>query len=266
MTDRIDRFKARRQLQAQLRDQPVLVALPTPADALAMLQQPIDTQRVDLAFSALSVDLDTKVSDAQVDAALQDFTKAFNGERFDQLMRDSRREVLQAVVVPFGLGKVLSAYDKVGGNVDTIHNARKEVYATDEARDKYAKVPPMDKALRKTFDDKIMQVNEAHPVDSIGWKEAMETIRKERIAAYDTAGKIVESTLKATTSGGSTQTETLLNTLRESNNRQAVFEGFAEEFVSDAQKQYFKNIEGMMANEIDKINRSNLDLDAKALA
>ena len=121
-------------------------------------------------------------------------------------------------------------------------------------------------ALRKTFDDKIMQVNEAHPVDSIGWKEAMETIRKERIAAYDTAGKIVESTLKATTSGGSTQTETLLNTLRESNNRQAVFEGFAEEFVSDAQKQYFKNIEGMMANEIDKINRSNLDLDAKALA
>lgn len=152
MTDRIDRFKARRQLQAQLRDQPVLVALPTPADALAMLQQPIDTQRVDLAFSALSVDLDTKVSDAQVDAALQDFTKAFNGERFDQLMRDSRREVLQAVVVPFGLGKVLSAYDKVGGNVDTIHNARKEVYATDEARDKYAKVPPMDKALRKTFD------------------------------------------------------------------------------------------------------------------
>lgn len=121
-------------------------------------------------------------------------------------------------------------------------------------------------ALRKTFDDKIMQVNEAHPVDSIGWKEAMETIRKERIAAYDTAGKIVESTLKATTSGGSTQTETLLNTLRESNNRQAVFEGFAEEFVSDAQKQYFKNIEGMMANEIDKINRSDLNLDAKALA
>lgn len=152
MTDRIDRFKARRQLQAQLRDQPLLVALPTAADALALQQQPIDLQRVDLAFSALSVDLDTRVSDAQVDSALQDFTKAFNGERFDQLMRDSRREVLQAVVVPFGLGKVLSVYDKVGGNVDTIHNARKEVYATDEARDNYAKVPPMDKAIRKTVD------------------------------------------------------------------------------------------------------------------
>ena len=152
MTDRIDRFKARRQLQEQLRDQPLLVDLPTAADALALLQQPIDLQRVDLAFSALSVDLDTRVSDAQVDSALQDFTKAFNGERFDQLMRDSRREVLQAVVVPFGLGKVLSVYDKVGGNVDTIHNARKEVYATEEARDNYAKVPPMDKAIRKTVD------------------------------------------------------------------------------------------------------------------
>lgn len=152
MTDRIDRFKARRQLQKQLREQPVLIALPTPADALAMLQQPIDTQRVDLAFSALSVDLDTHVTDAQLDAALQDFTKTYDGERFDQLMRDSRREVLQAVAVPFGLGKVLAAYDKVGGNVDTIHNARKEVYATDEARDKYAKVPPMDKAIRKPFD------------------------------------------------------------------------------------------------------------------
>jgi 5-methylcytosine-specific restriction endonuclease McrA len=152
MTDRIDRFKARRQLQAKLREEPTLVALPESADALAMLQQSIDSQRVDLAFSALSIDFDTRVSEAEVDAALLDFTNTFNGKRFDQLMTDSRREMLQAVVVPFGLGKVLSVYDKVGGNVDTIHNARKEVYATDEARNSYAKVPSMDKALRKTFD------------------------------------------------------------------------------------------------------------------
>ncbi len=60
MTDRIDCFKARRQLQTQLRDQPVLIALPSPADTLAMRQEPIDTQRVDSAFSA-SIPEDTTI-------------------------------------------------------------------------------------------------------------------------------------------------------------------------------------------------------------
>lgn len=139
MTDRIERFKARRQLQAQLGEQPVLVALPTAGEASVLLQQPVNQHRIDSLFGSLSVDIDKKVCESDVDAVLSVFSENFTQERFEQLLSDSRREVLQAVAVPFGLGRVLAVYDKVGGNVDTIHNARQKVYATDEARQEYAK-------------------------------------------------------------------------------------------------------------------------------
>ncbi|MFT2159828.1 hypothetical protein [Pseudomonas putida] len=152
MTDRIDRFKARRQLQARLRDQTDLVVLPEPADALALLQAPVDESRVEQAFGALSLELQVNVSEDQIDAAMHDFSKSLTEERFAQLLRESRREVLQAVAVPFGLGRVLAVYDKTGGNVDTIHNARQGVYASDEARDAYAELPKkMDKPTKDSF-------------------------------------------------------------------------------------------------------------------
>ncbi|ENU4131055.1 hypothetical protein I5K46_24580 [Pseudomonas aeruginosa] len=137
MTDRIERFKARRQLQTQLREQPALVALPSTAETAVLLQQPVNQSRIDEAFGGLSLDLDVEVCEADIDAALHAFSESFGRERFGQLLNDSRREVLQAVAVPFGLGRVLAVYDKVGGNVDTIHNAREGVYATDEARQQY---------------------------------------------------------------------------------------------------------------------------------
>lgn len=50
--------------------------------------------------------------------------------RFEQMIQECKQSIIQSIVVPFGLGKILAAYDKVGGNVDTIHNARKGIYAT----------------------------------------------------------------------------------------------------------------------------------------
>lgn len=141
MTDRIERFKARRQLQARLSEQPILVALPTADEAVVLLQQPVNQRRIDQAFSSQSLDIDAVVCEADVDAALRSFSETFSHERFEQLLSDSRREVLNAVLVPFGLGRVLAVCDKVGGNVDTIHNARQQVYATNEALQQYADKP-----------------------------------------------------------------------------------------------------------------------------
>jgi len=42
---------------------------------------------------------------------------------------------INSIVTPFGLGKVVAAYDKTGGNVTTVHNANKNIYAND--KDKY---------------------------------------------------------------------------------------------------------------------------------
>lgn len=140
MTDRIGRFKARRQLQEQLREQPILVALPN-AEQVTQFHQPVNQLRIDGVFSALVFEADVQVNETDIDAALRTFSETFSQERFDQLLRDSRRDVLQAVAVPFGLGKLVAIHDKIGGNVDTIHNARQDVYATAAARQEYVDRP-----------------------------------------------------------------------------------------------------------------------------
>jgi hypothetical protein len=70
----------------------------------------------------------------EVQALLAELNAAFDQKRMDELFGKAKQDVLQSVVGAFGLGKVLAAYDKVGGNVDTIHNARHGVYATEKAR------------------------------------------------------------------------------------------------------------------------------------
>ena len=50
---------------------------------------------------------------------------------------DCKNEVIKSIVTPFGLGKIVAAYDKIGGNVDTINNARNSIYSTQEEQNKY---------------------------------------------------------------------------------------------------------------------------------
>jgi hypothetical protein len=53
-------------------------------------------------------------------------------ERMDQLLGDCRQSVLRGIAGPFGLGRVVAAADKAGGNVTTAHNARQDIYAREE--------------------------------------------------------------------------------------------------------------------------------------
>jgi hypothetical protein len=63
---------------------------------------------------------------------LEKFKKDFNDQRFKRLVTDCQKEVINNIVIPFGLGKIVAAYDKTGGNVTTIHNANKKIYANQE--------------------------------------------------------------------------------------------------------------------------------------
>ena len=71
----------------------------------------------------------------------QDFIKQYyrnpHNARFEQMIQECKQSVIQSIVIPFGLGKIIAAYDKVGGNVDTIHNARKGIYATKKEQENY---------------------------------------------------------------------------------------------------------------------------------
>ena len=93
---------------------------------------------------------DFNVSEDEAKTFLIQFKKDFNDQKFNQLINDCKKEVINSIVTSFGLGKVVAAYDKAGGNIDTIHNVRNKkfvdsdgteykngVYATDKAKENY---------------------------------------------------------------------------------------------------------------------------------
>lgn len=82
---------------------------------------------------------DLNVSEAEVEEFLKRFRDEFNDQHFKNTIEQCKKEVIGIILNPFGLGHLVAAYDKVGGNVDTIHNARKGIYANDEEGDKYKK-------------------------------------------------------------------------------------------------------------------------------
>lgn len=137
MSERLDRFNARKVAkQANGDDAPRLVGLPaTPVDPAMvgtvdhdLLRSVADTERpVDLA-----------VCRAEVDDLLERMAKDSDRQRFDQLVKEARQGIIQSIAGPFGLGAVVGAGDRIGGKVDTIHNAREGVYATKTASNAYA--------------------------------------------------------------------------------------------------------------------------------
>lgn len=97
------------------------------------LNSEIDKSKVEASFKIVDEHYDFKydftVSKDEAKEFLEQFKKDFNQERFDKLILDCRKEVINSIVTPFGLGKIVAAYDKVGGNVTTIHNANQKIYA-----------------------------------------------------------------------------------------------------------------------------------------
>ena len=55
----------------------------------------------------------------------------------EEFFNSEKNRLLQVILDRFMLGGIMARQDQVGGNVDTIHNARNEVWATEEARQKY---------------------------------------------------------------------------------------------------------------------------------
>jgi hypothetical protein len=80
---------------------------------------------------------DFTVSKDEAKEFLEQFKNDFNQERFDKLIIDCRKEVINSIVTLFGLGKIVSAYDKVGGNITSTHNFKKGIVSTLEDQSRY---------------------------------------------------------------------------------------------------------------------------------
>lgn len=85
----------------------------------------------DAASCPVSVSMD------EVDKLLNELHARWERSRIDDLYDDCRNRTMQSIITTFGIGRLVAAYDKIGGNVDTIHNARHNIYATEEARRRY---------------------------------------------------------------------------------------------------------------------------------
>lgn len=96
-----------------------------------------DHEKVSNVYKKTEEFYDISVSHEEAEEFLLRFKKEFNQERFDKLIDDCKKEVINSIVTPFGLGKIVAAYDKVGGNVDTVHNARGRIYATEKEQNTY---------------------------------------------------------------------------------------------------------------------------------
>lgn len=124
-----DRFKKRKKLKNtttvysnQIEDN----------DVNEFLYSSCDNEKVDRVYKKTEEFYHASVSENEAEAFLIQFKKEFNQARFDKLVADCKKDVINSIVTPFGLGKIVAVYDKVGGNVTTVHNANQKIYANKE--------------------------------------------------------------------------------------------------------------------------------------
>lgn len=150
MSERIDRFHQRKARQAQAPSEPCLVLMPAP-DAL----QAFTTGAVDQAFlarlAAIDSPVDLTVGRAEVEALLKELADGYDKARFDRMLGECKQGIVGAIAGPFGMGRLVGALDKTGGNVDTIHNAREGVWATEGAKQAYDNRGDYNKKMAKKY-------------------------------------------------------------------------------------------------------------------
>jgi len=122
VNDSIERFKKRMSIVSEkaIHNMPFDDVKPTSKNesdltSLILTEQVYSTETVSQQAGNLLLEINGKIDQ----------------EKLSALIYACEKECLQAIVRPFGIGRVLFD-DKEGGNVDTIHNARSSVYATEK--------------------------------------------------------------------------------------------------------------------------------------
>lgn len=97
---------------------------------------------------------DSHASRIKIDNLLDDIRAGYEQDKINNMFLDCQNTVLENIIRPFGLGRILFE-NKDGGNVDTIHNARSGVYATDKEKSAYDNREAYDSHHYHSHDDYI---------------------------------------------------------------------------------------------------------------
>ena len=130
----LDRFKKRKKLKNSTT---VYSSDIEESSVNEFLHSDCDDEKVKSVYKKTEEFYDASVSKSEAEQFLIRFKKEFNQARFDQLINDCKKDVINTIVTPFGIGHIVAAYDKTGGNVDTVHNVRDGIYATDNEQNAY---------------------------------------------------------------------------------------------------------------------------------
>lgn len=145
-SDRVSRHRARQDKLKVLREhreeiETYRVPLPaptqnqdnaqdSPSDVLHQFAQQQD-QEIEGFTAPVAVDLE------EVTRMLEEIHSRWDQRQVDVLLKSCRDSVTSSIVGPFGLGSLVAAMDKEGGNVTTVHNADQGVYANEADRKRY---------------------------------------------------------------------------------------------------------------------------------
>lgn len=152
MSSAIERFRERKQIQASASK---LRLVSTSPSKPKRIEEPVDEEFVNAPAYGDHLKLNSKVTEDDVQKLLADLSKQFEAQKFDTMVGGLKTSVLQNIAGPFGLGKFISAYDKTGGNVDTVHNVRKGIYGTDKEKKRYEERGEYDDRPYHSHDDYI---------------------------------------------------------------------------------------------------------------
>ena len=115
------------------------------------------------------------VNDETISGRLGVLATSFDRNRIQEHIQKVREECAQTVINTLGLGSIVAAYDRTGGSVDTIHNVRNEVYATEKELFKYESRGECDN--RAIYSDdvyKSVNKNASAKRKSEGFEDALE--------------------------------------------------------------------------------------------
>lgn len=88
--------------------------------------------------------MDTAVTVEEITNYILELHEQFKRENSAEFFNEQRDILLHTIVDRFALGGIMAKSDKTGGPVDTVHNAREGVYATQQEAERYAQHPEYD--------------------------------------------------------------------------------------------------------------------------
>jgi len=129
----VDRFRKRKRLKKSI------TVSNSIEDSVVneFLNSDCDNEKIESVYTKTAEFYDASVAQNEAEEFLINFKKDFNQARFNQLVSDCKKDVISSIVTPFGIGHIVAAYDKTGGNVDTVNNVRDGVYATEQEQNTY---------------------------------------------------------------------------------------------------------------------------------